>query len=75
MLADWRFDWQGVPRPARSWSETVIYEFHVRGLTMHPSSDTRQPGGFLGVIEKIPYLKELGVTVQGGDKLGHGALR
>ena len=62
MLVDWRFDWQGVPRPARTWSETVIYELHVRGLTMHPSSGLHHAGGFLGVIEKIPYLKELGVT-------------
>jgi glycogen operon protein len=40
----------------------VIYETHVRGLTVHPSSVTSSPGTFLGVIEKIPYLRELGIT-------------
>jgi isoamylase len=62
LLADPHFDWQGVARPRRSWSETVIYETHVRGLTAHPSSGALRPGGFLGVIEKIPYLRGLGVT-------------
>jgi glycogen operon protein len=56
------FDWQGIARPRRSWSETVIYETHVRGLTIHPSSATKHPGTFLGLIEKIPYLKDLDVT-------------
>ena len=42
--------------------DTVIYEMHVRGFTVHPSSGVRHPGTFPGVIEKIPYLKELGVT-------------
>ena len=46
----------------RPWSETVIYEMHVRGFTRHPSADVAHPGTFRGVIEKIPYLKDLGVT-------------
>jgi glycogen operon protein len=62
LLVDASFDWQGVPRPKHPWAETVIYELHVRGLTMHPSSGARHPGGFLGVIEKIPYLRDLGIT-------------
>jgi isoamylase len=41
---------------------TVIYELHVGGFTRHASSGVNQPGTFLGVIEKIPYLTELGVT-------------
>ena len=41
---------------------TVIYELHVGGFTQHPSSGVSQPGSFPGVIEKIPYLVELGVT-------------
>ena len=57
-----RFDWQEDVPPKRSWSETVIYETHVKGLTIHPSSGVKQPGTFSGVIEKIPYLKRLGVT-------------
>jgi glycogen operon protein len=40
----------------------VIYELHVGGFTQHPSSEVQYPGTFLGLIEKIPYLKELGVT-------------
>jgi isoamylase len=40
----------------------VIYELHVGGFTLHPSSCVRYPGKFLGLIEKIPYLKKLGIT-------------
>ncbi|HEX8012299.1 MAG TPA: glycogen debranching protein GlgX [Casimicrobiaceae bacterium] len=63
LIADVRFDWDDDARPNRGWSETVIYETHVRGLTIHPSSAAANPGTFLGVIEKIPYFRELGVTV------------
>ncbi len=42
--------------------ETIIYEMHVKGFTRHPSSGAEYPGTYRGVIEKIPYLKELGVT-------------
>src|SRR3569623_3852455 len=56
------FDWHG-DRPLRhGWEDTVIYETHVRGLTIHSSAGATQPGGFLGVIEKIPYLQRLGIT-------------
>jgi isoamylase len=44
------------------WANTVIYETHVRGLTIHPSSAASNPGTYLGVIDKLPYLKALGVT-------------
>jgi isoamylase len=40
----------------------VIYELQVRGFTRHPSSGVQHPGKFGGLIEKIPYLKELGIT-------------
>ncbi|MCB1008588.1 MAG: glycogen debranching enzyme, partial [Acidobacteria bacterium] len=40
----------------------MIYELHVRGFTRHPSSDVEHPGSYAGVVEKLPYLKELGVT-------------
>jgi glycogen operon protein len=43
-------------------SETVIYEVHLKGFTMHPSSLVGAPGTYAGIIEKIPYMKELGVT-------------
>jgi len=42
--------------------DTILYELHVRGFTVDPSSDVRHPGTFAGLIEKIPYLKELGIT-------------
>jgi glycogen operon protein len=56
------FDWEGDTWPKRPWAETIIYEMHVRGYTRHASSGVDHPGTFRGVIEKIPYLKELGVT-------------
>src|SRR6185436_5660131 len=40
----------------------IIYELHVGGFTRHPSSGVKHPGTFAGLIEKIPYLRELGVT-------------
>ncbi len=56
------FDWHD-DRPLRHpWSKTVIYETHVRGFTVHPNSGVEHPGTYRGLMEKIPYLKELGVT-------------
>ena len=46
----------------RPLSDTVIYEMHVKGFTKSKSADVKHPGTYLGVIEKIPYLKSLGVT-------------
>src|SRR5262249_11290643 len=43
-------------------SDAVIYELHVGGFTRHPSAGVRHPGTFAGLVEKIPYLKELGIT-------------
>jgi glycogen operon protein len=56
------FDWRGDRSPRHPWSKTVIYETHVRGFTIHPSSRVAHPGTYRGLIEKIPYLKDLGVT-------------
>lgn len=56
------FDW-GSDRPLRiSAEDLVVYEAHVRGFTRHPSSGVSNPGTYAGVIEKIPYLKQLGVN-------------
>ena len=56
------FDW-GNDRPIRRpMAESIIYEMHVRGFTRSRSSGVEHPGTYLGVIEKIPYLKSLGVT-------------
>jgi len=56
------FDWEGDAPPKHPASDTVIYETHVRGFTVHPSSGVAHPGTFTGLIEKIPYLQDLGVT-------------
>ncbi len=56
------YDW-GDDHPLNTHlADSIIYEIHVRGFTQHPSSKVKKPGTFAGVIEKIPYLKELGVT-------------
>ena len=62
VVIDDAFDWQGDRHLRRGLADTVIYEMHVRGFTQSPSSGVEQPGTYLGVIEKIPYLKSLGVT-------------
>ncbi len=56
------FDWEMDSPPKHSASDTVIYETHVRGFTIHPSSGAAHPGTFAGLTEKIPYLQDLGVT-------------
>jgi isoamylase len=56
------FDWEGDQPLRLPWSDMVIYETHVRGLTVHPSSEVDHPGTYRGLTEKIPYLKDLGVT-------------
>ena len=57
-----RYDWGEDAPPLVPYEESVIYELHVRGFTCHPSSAVSKPGTFAGLIEKIPYLKWLGVT-------------
>jgi isoamylase len=58
------FDWGNVAKPRHD-CDTVIYEMHVRGFTRRANSGVApdRRGTFLGVVDKIPYLKELGVTV------------
>jgi glycogen operon protein len=56
------FDWAADQPPRHSSSNTVIYEAHVRGITIHPSSGVAHPGTYRGLMEKIPYLTDLGVT-------------
>jgi glycogen operon protein len=58
------FDWAGERHP-RHEADAVIYELHVRGFTQHDSSGVSEAarGTFAGIVEKIPYLRELGVTV------------
>jgi len=58
-----RFDWTG-DRPTQHESDAVIYELHVKGFTKHANSgvDPSLAGTYAGLVEKIPYLKELGIT-------------
>lgn len=56
------FDWENDTPLHKPRSELIVYEMHIRGYTQDPSSKVSSPGTFLGAIEKIPYLKELGVT-------------
>ena len=57
------FDWGEKEKRLRiPYSESVFYELHVRGFTKSASSKVKHRGTFLGITEKIPYLKELGVT-------------
>ncbi len=62
VYADEPFDWEEDIHPKIPMSGLFIYEMHVRGFTQDPSSHVRHPGTFLGIIEKIPYLKSLGVN-------------
>ncbi|MDR3211617.1 MAG: glycogen debranching enzyme, partial [Planctomycetota bacterium] len=56
------FDWENDIPPDIPIENTVIYELHVRGYTVHPGSGVVNPGTFIGLCEKIPYLRELGIT-------------
>ena len=58
------YDWEGDRYPHIPPSRTVIYELHVGGFTQHPSSglSAEKRGTYAGLIEKIPYLKSLGIT-------------
>lgn len=59
-----RYDWEGDAPLRRPFSDTIIYEMHVRGFTRHPNSGVapQKRGTYAGLIDKIPYLQELGIT-------------
>jgi isoamylase len=58
------FDW-GESQPPQHEPDAIIYELHVRGFTRNPNSgvDSNRAGTYAGLVQKIPYLKDLGVTV------------
>jgi glycogen operon protein len=58
------YDWEGDLPLCRPAARTIIYEMHVRGFTRHPSSGVGEKarGTYAGLIEKIPYLQQLGIT-------------
>lgn len=57
-----KFDWKGDKPLQIPYEDMVMYRIHVRGFTRHPSSKTHDKGTFRAVLDKIPYLKELGIT-------------
>jgi isoamylase len=56
------FDWEDDQHPDIPIEESIIYEVSVRGFTAHHTSESDLAGTYRGFIEKIPYLKELGIT-------------
>jgi isoamylase len=58
------YDWEGDQTLKRDFDDSIIYEMHVRGFTAHPNSGVTaaKRGTYAGLIDKIPYLKDLGVT-------------
>lgn len=61
-ITEHNFDWGESFRPEIPYEDMIVYLAHVRGFTMHASSKVRGKGTFYGMAQKIPYLKELGVT-------------
>jgi len=62
VVIDNDYDWEGDTPLRISSNKSIIYELHVGGFTRHPSSKVANPGTFAGLIEKIPYLKQLGIS-------------
>lgn len=56
------FEWGDDSQIRRPFNEVILYQLHVRGYTKHSSSGVRHKGTFKGLIEKIPYMKELGIN-------------
>ena len=56
------FDWGAFREPRHAFKDLIIYEMHVRGFTMDPSSGSVRPGTFAGILDKLDYLKDLGVN-------------
>lgn len=56
------YDWEGIKKPNIPMKETIIYEMHVKGFTHSPTSGTKNAGTYSAIIEKIPHLKQLGIT-------------
>ena len=56
------FNWEGDKGVKVELNKAIIYEVHLKGFTAHQTSGVKNPGTYLGFIEKIPYLKDLGIT-------------
>jgi isoamylase len=62
VVVDDAFDWSGDVHPDIALDHLIVYEVHVKGFTAHPSSRASTPGTYLGFVEKLPHLVELGVN-------------
>lgn len=62
LLLPEEYDWEGDRSPGIPYCDALFYCLHVRGFTRHASSEVVHRGTFAGIGEKIPYLKEIGVT-------------
>ncbi|MGD2168540.1 MAG: glycogen debranching protein GlgX, partial [Gammaproteobacteria bacterium] len=62
VLDDEPFDWDGDTPLTRAREDEIIYELHLRGFTRHRSAGVASPGTFSGLLDKVSYLSELGVT-------------
>ena len=57
------YDWQQDAPLNIPFDETILYRMHVRGFTKHATSKVKHKGTYLGIVEKIPYLKEIGINM------------
>ncbi len=57
-----KFDWQGDCNPKIAYEDCICYLLHVRGFTKHASSKVMHRGTFRGILEKLSYLQEIGIT-------------
>ena len=62
------FDWQGDHPLNYPLKDCIIYEAHVKGLSCHPNAPQQHKGTYQGIIDTIPYLKELGIADRHGIK-------
>ncbi len=62
MLYDREYDWEGDVPLCLPYHSIVAYSLHVRGFTKHSSSKVKHKGTFQGVVEKLPYLRDLGIN-------------
>ncbi len=62
VVDDSRYDWRGDRPPRTPLADTVVYEVHLRSFTAHPTARAAAPGTYAAFAERIPYLRDLGIT-------------
>ena len=64
VIDPYTYDWEGDEPLYHPYAKSIIYELHVKGFTQHPNSEIGEDmrGTYTGLVEKIPYLKDLGIT-------------